>query len=75
MKFKFCGHIFNLAETLKTEAPDELATQVECALLQLEHPNWAGDAQDALAAHLKKTLGDVEILEMDKEEIPKDAII
>lgn len=75
MKFKFSGHIFNLAETLKTEAPDELAAQVECALLQFEHPNWAGDGQDALAHHLKQTLGDVEILEMDKEEIPKDAII
>ena len=34
MKFKFSGHIFNLAETLKTEAPDELAAQVESALIQ-----------------------------------------
>lgn len=75
MKFKFNGHIFNLAETLKTEAPDELAAQVECALIQFEHPNWAGDAQDALARHLKNTLGDIEVLEMDKAEIPEDAII
>ncbi len=75
MRFKFGGHIFNLAETLNTEAPDELAAQVECAILQFEHPNWAGDAQEALAHHLKKTLGDVEFLAMDKEEIPADAII
>lgn len=75
MKFKFNGYLFSLAETLKTEAPDELAAQVECAIMQFEHPNWAGDAQEALAHHLKKTLGDVEFLEMDKEEIPEDAII
>lgn len=75
MKFRFSGYIFTLAETLKTEAPDELAAQVECAIIQFEHPNWAGDAQEALAHHLKKTLGDVEMLVMDKEEIPDDAII
>ena len=75
MKFKFNGYVFYLAEALKTTAPLELATRVECTLLEFDHPNWTGDRQEALVHHLQKTLGDVEILELDKEELPEDAII
>nr|DAI95123.1 MAG TPA: hypothetical protein [Caudoviricetes sp.] len=48
MKFKFKGHIFELAETLETSAPIEIAAKVECALLQFDHPNWAGDPHKRL---------------------------
>ena len=75
MKFKFKGHIFELAETLETSAPVETAAKVECALLQFDHPNWAGDPQEALVHHLQKVLGDVEILELDPDDLPEEAII
>ena len=75
MKFKFNGYVFSLAETLKTTAPLELAARVECALLEFDHPNWAGDRQEVLVHHLQKTLGDVEILELDKEELTEDVVI
>lgn len=75
MKFKFKGHVFKLAESLETSAPVETAAKVECALLQFDHPNWAGDPQEALVHHLQKVLGDVEILELDPDDLPEDAII
>lgn len=75
MKFKFKGHVFELAEALETSAPVETAAKVECALLQFDHPNWAGDPQEALVHHLQKVLGDVEILELDPDDLPEDAII
>ena len=67
MKFKFKGYVFELAEALETSAPVETAAKVECALLQFDHPNWAGDPQEALV--------DVEILELDPDDLPEDAII
>lgn len=75
MKFKFKGYVFELAETLETSAPPEIALRVEYALLQFEHPNWAGDPQEALVHHLQKVLGDVEILELDPDNLPEDAIV
>ena len=75
MKLKFKGHIFELAETLETSAPIEIAAKVECALLQFDHPNWAGDPQEALVDHLQKVLGNIEILELDPDNLPKDAIV
>ena len=75
MKFKFKGYVFELAEALETSAPVETAAKVECALLQFDHPNWAGDPQEALVHHLQKVLGDVEILELDPDDLPEDALI
>ena len=75
MKFKFKGYVFELAEALETSAPVEAVAKVECALLQFDHPNWAGDPQEALVHHLQKVLGDVEILELDPDDLPEDAII
>mgnify|MGYP007016429973 FL=1 len=75
MKFKFKGYVFELAEALETSAPVETVAKVECALLQFDHPNWAGDPQEALVHHLQKVLGDVEILELDPDDLPEDAII
>lgn len=75
MKFKFKGYVFELAEALETSAPVETAAKVERALLLFDHPNWAGDPQEALVHHLQKVLGDVEILELDPDDLPEDAII
>ena len=75
MKFKFKGYIFELEETLKTSAPVEILARVESVILQFNHPNWAGDPQEALAHHLQKILGDVEILELDPDNLPEDAIV
>lgn len=75
MKFKFKGYVFQLDENLETSAPPEIAARVESALFQFDHPNWAGDPQEALAHHLQKNLGDVEILELDPAALPEDAIV
>ena len=75
MKFKFKGHVFELAETLEPSAPIEIAAKVECALLQFDHLNWAGDPQEALVQYLQKVLGNIEILELDPDNLPEDAIV
>lgn len=75
MKFKFKGHVFELNENLETSAPLEIAARVESAIFQFNHPNWAGDPQEALVHHLQKVLGDVEILELDPDNLPEDAIV
>lgn len=75
MKFKFKGYVFQLDENLETSAPLEIAARVESALFQFQHPNWAGDPQEALAHHLQNVLGDVEIQELDLDALPEDAIV
>ena len=75
MKFKFKGHVFELNENLETSAPVEIAARVEAAISQFNPPCWWVDPQGTLVDHLQKILGDVEILELDSETLPEDAIV
>lgn len=75
MKFKFKGHVFELNENFETSAPVEIAARVEAAISQFNPPCWWVDPQGTLVDHLQKILGDVEILELDSETLPEDAIV
>ena len=75
MKFKFKGYVFELNENLKTSAPVEILARVESAISQFNPPCWWVDPQGTLVDHLQKVLGDVEILELDPDNLPEDAIV